>query len=117
MVVRKVISKIVSETGAYLIPRAYKAFRRYDVRITNQLFGKSGGKGFRHGRDIGLTGVTELFTGENELDDGISKKPDVPFTPRPKYQTRNRQYGRGNRYWDSRDRCYKYRGKSNKFNR
>ncbi len=109
MVIKRVLDKIVSETGAYLIPRAYKAFRQYDVRITNQLFGKSGGKGFRHGRDIGLSGVTQLWPGENELDDGVSQKPDVPSAPRKKYQARSRQYRSGNRYWDKRDRCYKYR--------
>jgi len=91
MVLRKVIDYAIRTTGAALIPRAYKAFRKYDVATTNRLFGKSGGKGFRHGRDVGLL-VSDYLKG-----DGLDPSPFQPeYSSRSKPQARRRysKYGR-----------------------
>ncbi len=94
MVVRRVLDYVISRTGAKLIPAAYQAFRKYDVRTTNQLFGKSGGKGFRHGRDLGL--IASEFIGDEDID--LGSPPDEQ--PSRFNKARNRHQRR-----DQRRRC------------
>jgi len=94
MVIRRVLDYVVRSTGAKLIPEAYQAFRKYDVRITNQLFGKSGGKGFRHGRDLGL--ILGEYTGD-DLEDTQPLQPIRKITSRRKSQARGRNQRRGKR--------------------
>ncbi len=81
----RAIRYVVEKTGAYLLPKAYKAFRQYDVRTTNQLFGKSGGKGFRHGRDLGL--IASEFIGD-DIDE-FSPEQGNGSTPRKQPKTYN----------------------------
>ncbi len=93
MVVGKIVRYVVDRTGAKLIPGAYKAFRQYDVRITNQLFGKSGGKGFRHGRDLGL--IASEFIGD-DLDEFPTQRDEPKYSSRSKYKTYSRYKRRNN---------------------
>ncbi len=83
----RVIRYVIERTGAKLIPAGYRAFRKYDVQTTNRLFGKSGGKGFRHGRDLGL--ILGEYIGEDDLDAPSLQPPNGSKTYR-KYQARNR---------------------------
>ncbi len=100
----RALKYVVERTGAYLVPRAYKAFRQYDVRLTNQLFGKSGGKGFRHGRDAGL--ILSDFLGGDDLDRHAVQPPFNGTPSNRNYQTRNRYVGRSN---PRRPVCYRPR--------
>lgn len=85
----RVIRYVVEGTGAKLIPAAYKAFRKYDVRITNQLFGKSGGKGFRHGRDLGL--IASEFLSGDELDEHVAPPGEITSRKFPKARRRDKR--------------------------
>ncbi len=85
MVIRRVLDYVVRTTGAKLLPGAYQAFRKYDVRITNQLFGKSGGKGFRHGRDLGLI-AAEFISDDGDVD-VVQKQTEFKTSSRSKYKT------------------------------
>ncbi len=49
-----IAAKIIRETGAYLIPRAVRTFNKYDKTLYAQVFGRTRGRGIRHGRDAGL---------------------------------------------------------------
>ncbi len=94
----RALKYVVERTGAKLFPAAYKAFRKYDVRATNQLFGKSGGKGFRHGRDLGLIIGGEYLLPGDDLD-APGNEPGTPYQTRKFTQARGRnqrrrQYGR-----------------------
>ncbi len=100
----RILRYVVERTGAKLIPAGYRAFRRYDVRITNQLFGKSGGKGFRHGRDVGLIIGGEYLNGADDLDAPSIQQP--PSYKRPQAYYRN-QRGRKRRV----AKCYPYRNR------
>ncbi len=101
MVLGKVLNYVVRETGARLIPAAYRAFRRYDIQTTNALFGKSGGKGFRHGRDLGL--ILGEYVGD-DVNDELQTTYVKP--PTGKVRKTYRGYKRGyNRRSTKYDRC------------
>ncbi len=83
-----VIAKIVRETGLYLVPKIFKAFQKYDVKIHRGLYGKSGGMGVRHGRDAGAAVGSLLSLGSNGDDlDGVQPSGS-PYETGKKYQTR-----------------------------
>jgi len=109
MVLGRVLRYAIDRSGAYLIPRAYQAFRKYDVQTTNRLFGKSGGKGFRHGRDLGL--ILGEYVGD-DLDESASG----PESTSSKFRQARYRYKRSSsRSRNKRDRCICYRGQSKRY--
>ena len=89
-IIREGIKYAVRSSGAGLIPKGYRAYRKYDIQTTNRLFGKSGGKGFRHGRDLGL--ILGEYVGD-DLDRDAIQPPQTSskFKARGKYRrSRNR---------------------------
>ncbi len=105
MVIRRVIDYAIRTTGAKLLSEGYKAFRKYDVRVTNQLFGKSGGKGFRHGRDLGL--ILGEYVGD-DVDD-YAVPPYEPVPPSRQVSKTRSGYKRGSDRRNSKyNRCYNY---------
>ncbi len=61
-------------TGYGRVGKYSKAFARYDRQLHGSVFGRSGGRGFRHGRDAGLA-VASAAQGYNRGDIGDA----VPF--------------------------------------
>lgn len=57
-------------------------------------YGKSARYGVRHGALVGSLVGTLIAPDTPGNDDAIQKKPRKPITPRPAYQTRNRQTSR-----------------------
>ncbi len=102
MVVGKIVGEIVRRTGAGLIPKFAQAFNRYDVKLHTGLFGKAGGKGFRHGRDAGLAISSQISAFRGDDLGGTPYQPGYP--PRKFVKTRNRY---GNKRRSRRDNeCY-----------
>ncbi len=91
------IARVAAEgaraAGIYIIPRAVKTFTKYDKKIFRNLYGQSGGRGVRHGRDIGAAvgGLMASQTGD-ELD-GVPKGPG--YTPSKRRETYSRYGNRG----------------------
>ncbi len=94
MVLRRLIDYAIRTTGAKLIPAGYRAFRKYDIQTTNALFGKSGGKGFRHGRDLGL--ILGEYIGDDDVD-VVQKQTSPPSKASSKYKTYSGYKRRGER--------------------
>ncbi len=90
-----VIGKIVYEGiryGSRYFPKTIFAIKRADVRIHKSLYGASGGKGVRHGRDIG-SAAAGLYQGTRPGDDlgpGESDEPSTGFTSYKQPQARRR---------------------------
>ncbi len=79
--------------GIYLIPRAVKTFTKYDKAIFRGLYGKSAGRGVRHGRDIGAAVGGLMATQRGDDLDGVSQ--GVQYSSRAKPQAyRGRGYKR-----------------------
>jgi len=103
-VVYPLVGEVVRRTGAYLIPRAFKAFNRYDVAFHKGLFGKAGGRGWRHGRDAGLavSSQIEQFR-KGDIDSA------VPYEPWKSGKASNKfQQARNRRANKRRNRCNNY---------
>ncbi len=94
--------------GTRYFPRTFRTIKRADVGIHKSLYGASGGRGVRHGRDIGslAAGAYHGFKGD-DLDNGADEQPSTGYTSRKFRQTRDR-YVRGGRC-----RCHEY----NRFNK
>ncbi len=92
-IIARGLSQVVGRGLKSVGQRYFKEFGRYDKRLHGQLFGKSGGAGFRHGRDAGLaiTGAASSFGRGDDLD----APTFVPPTSRKKLQAYSR---RGNKY-------------------
>ncbi len=56
----RLASQAFRASGAKAGGKALLEFNRFDRRIHRRVLGRSGGSGFRHGRDIGLAGSGEL---------------------------------------------------------
>ncbi len=88
--------------GARYFPRTFATIKRADVGIHKSLYGASGGRGVRHGRDIGslAAGAYHGFKGGDDLDG-----QDVPgiSTPSRKFSKTRNRYFRGRR-----SRCYQH---------
>ncbi len=92
MVLARIIVKGI-EVGARYLPKTVQALKRTDVRIHKSLYGASGGRGVRHGRDIGSTigGLYSGFTQEGDELDSPANDIGTPFKTRQFNQTRNRR--------------------------
>ncbi len=106
-----VVAKIVRETGIYLIPKVFKAFQRYDVKVFRGLYGKSAGRGVRHGRDIGAAVGSSLSLGSSgdDLDRHAVPQEEYGHPSGTKSQTYRRRNYNNNRY--SKNRCPPGRGR------
>ncbi len=95
--------------GARYFPKTFRTVKRADVQIHKSLYGASGGKGVRHGRDIGslAAGAYHGLQGD-ELDNAAEDRPSTGYPSRKFSKTRNR-YVRNRR-----GRCYEY-NRSNKY--
>ncbi len=100
-----VVGQIVREGlrfGTRYFPRTVRSIKRADVQIHKSLYGASGGKGVRHGRDIGSLGAG-LYQGTRNGDD-LDTFPTGkrPRDPSRKFTKTYNRYKRGRR---SRCRC------------
>ncbi len=68
--------------GSRYLPKTVQALKRTDVRIHKSLYGAAGGRGVRHGRDIGST-IGGLYSGFNQGEDDLDaiqeRLPSNPF--------------------------------------
>ena len=112
-VASRIAERAIRSTGIYLVKRYSKAFTKYDKRIFKGLYGESGGRGVRHGRDLGaVVGGLMASQGKDDLDGGTRIT-----TPPSKFPQARRRYG--NKYGASRrkyDPCDR-RGRQSKFSK
>ncbi len=89
--VGRIAEKAIRSSGLRLIERYTKLFTKYDKAVFRGLYGKSAGKGVRHGRDIGAAagGLISFSSGGDDLDAGQGSSPQTSS----KFKTRG---GRGN---------------------
>ncbi len=107
MVVGKIIDYGIRYGIRQVMPY-YRAYRKFDVGTYRQAFGKSGGKGFRHGRDIGLAS-SEFLRGGDDIDVGTSQPSAPPYKQRQAY---NRYQRNGYRGSNKQHRCVCGSGRS-----
>ncbi len=91
-IIARGLSKAARDYGPGFVKGAFKQFKKYDVSIHRQLYGQSGGRGVRHGRDAGslIAGTYQGLRGD-DLDNGKGfSPPSGPF--------RKERSGRGNKY-------------------
>ncbi len=102
----RVAARAIRETGAYLIPKAFKAFNKYDKALYRQVFGATRGKAIRHGRDAGLAiGGSLGGYGGDPLDaPSSSPPPSSPFS-KAYHRFGKRSGARGSRKYTKRCRC------------
>ncbi len=87
--VGQIASGIIRRAVRPVVQKYFKDFGRYDRQLHQRLFGRSGGRGFRHGRDAGLAGGSLFRT---EGDSGLDARPFQPgYTPRKFNETRGRR--------------------------
>ncbi len=114
--VSRIAAQGIRSAGIYLIPRVVKTFTKYDKAIFRNLYGKSGGRGVRHGRDIGAAvgGLLALGQGD-DLDNGVSQREQYSSRSKPKARS-----GRANKYYSRGADCrpyYRGKRKSSNFRR
>ncbi len=96
MVVGKIVGEIVRRGATVVVPTLFRQFRQRDVAIHSSLFGKAGGRGWRHGRDAGLYAGGALGKEKDDLDGPNQYR----YTSRkfPKTYRGRGNFGRGRRY-------------------
>ncbi len=91
MVLGHVAREVLRYAGTRF-PQSVKAFQRYDVRIFKGLYGPSGGRGVRHGRDVGsIIAGTYRGTSTGDIGDAVPYQPGSKASSRKKFQTRDRR--------------------------
>jgi len=110
-VAARIAERAISGSGIRLIGRGAKLFQRYDVKIHRGLYGQAGGRGVRHGRDIGsvVAGLYREYSGD-DLDASVQPGDETTSRKFPKTY-RGNQRG-SNRRFTKRDGCYRFRKKS-----
>ncbi len=95
--------------GSRYFPKTFRTIKRADVQIHKSLYGASGGRGVRHGRDIGslAAGAYHGFKGD-DLDNG-EDVPSTGFTPNKFRKTRYRYVRSSGRGCYEHHRYNKYR--------
>ncbi len=89
----------VARYGANVVSRNLFKVHKLDVRIHKSLYGSSGGRGVRHGRDAGIF-ISQYFEGD-DLDEHAVSPPVGPG-----FQASSRKFSkayRGNKRY--RNRC------------
>ncbi len=80
-------SQVLRQGLTRILPKYVKEFGKFDVRFHRGIFGKAGGRGFRHGRDAGLAIGSTL----NSQGSGLDPTPYQPsYTPRKQPKARSR---------------------------
>jgi len=94
----RVGSQLAQRYGVPAIGSAITTLKRYDVRIHTSLYGRSGGRGVRHGRDIGsaAAGIYQGSRGD-DLDIGSRFQPEYSSRPKSKAYRGHRYGGRSSR--------------------
>ncbi len=115
-VIARGISEVARAYGPGLVKRGLQSFRKYDVKIHRNLYGKSGGRGVRHGRDAGSI-IAGLYQGTRRGDD-LDPIPqglrDPSSTKSQAYSRRSNQRSSGRRVKCSCDHCRRYGSTSRK---
>ncbi len=77
------------QQGAKYFPKTVLSIKRADVRIHKSLYGASGGRGVRHGRDIGsvIAGIYQGTRDNGDELDEFSTRENDGFTSGKKLQT------------------------------
>ncbi len=107
MVIPTILREVI-RYGTRYFPNTIRAVQRADVRFHGKYYGKSAGRGIRHGRDIGAAagGLYQQYSG-----DDLDNSPYVPGLKPPAYkqhQTRSR-YQRNRYKYNKYDRVCKRR--------
>ncbi len=100
-----VVGKILVEGvrfGSRYFPKTILAIKRTDVRIHKSLYGASGGKGVRHGRDLGSIGAG-LYQGTRS--DGDELDQHAVQTPSEYVDKTSSKFKARGGYQRRRDRC------------
>ncbi len=100
----RIIQKVAGPALGYAVSRGVRAFKKYDVQIHRNLYGRSGGRGVRHGRDAGSI-IAGLYQGTRRGDDLDGKEFQPKYSSRPKSKARR---GRSNQYRFSGAKCRPY---------
>lgn len=104
------VGREVIRFGARQASKYLTQLHRYDVRIHKSLYGASGGRGVRHGRDAGIF-VSQYIQGDDlDTQNVPSKTPS-----RPSIQTRDRRERRDSRKYSKRHRCDRYCRRPNRY--
>ncbi len=110
-VIARGISEVARAYGPGLVKRGLQSFRKYDVKIHRNLYGKSGGRGVRHGRDAGSI-IAGLYQGTRRGDDldPIPQGLRDPTGSKSQAYSRRSNVGRSGRNKQcSCDRCRRFR--------
>ncbi len=91
--IARIAAQGVRAAGIHILPRAVKTFTKYDKKIFRSLYGQSGGRGVRHGRDIGAAvGGLMASQGKDELD-GKTFQPQYLSRAKSKAYRRRSKFG------------------------
>ncbi len=104
-IVSRIAAKAIRSSGIYLIERYTKTFTRYDKALFGRLYGKSGGRGVRHGRDIGAAVGGLMAVQKGDDLDGQKIQPKYSSRPKSKaYRRRGVKYNPRRRNYCPSDR-------------
>ncbi len=76
--VGSVAGQVLRQGLTRLLPKYVKEFGKFDVRFHRGIFGKAGGRGFRHGRDAGLAIGSTIGSQGSGLDPAPYQPRDSP---------------------------------------
>jgi len=97
VVAAKIIREVIRGAGIYLIPRAYKAFTKYDKQLYRQAFGPTAGRAIRHGRDAGLAIGGSI---KDSMENAVQKQRDESSSRKQRKTRRGYRNQRRNKYRD-----------------
>ncbi len=97
--------------AARYFPSTFRTIKRADVQIHKSLYGASGGRGVRYGRDIGSI-AAGAYQGLRNGDD-LDEHAQVPELTPGKFRKAHRGYKRGHNNGSRKyNRCYPSRRQS-----
>ncbi len=101
-------SEIIRRYGPKVIVKYGTTINKYDRRIHKSLYGASGGRGVRHGRDAGsvIAGLYSQYSQEDTLEQDGPFQPKSPLQASSKYKARSGYERRNYRGFPKRERCY-----------
>ncbi len=98
--VGSVAGQVLRQGLTRLLPKYVKEFGKFDVRFHRGIFGKAGGRGFRHGRDAGLA-IGSTLSNQGSGLDPAPYQPSSSSRSKPKARRRysdKRGSRRSNKY-------------------
>lgn len=93
----------VASYGARVVSRNLFRLHKTDVRIHKSLYGASGGRGVRHGRDAGIF-LSQYAEGDDLDNHAVQEPPGNGYSSR-KFSKAYRGYQRGSK--SRRCKCYR----------